>query len=156
VAKQLLEAHHQTYRVFWAWSDRVVHQVLLHGRLWTALGWQWRPQPRINIRSVRNFPMQANGAEMLRLACCFGDDAGIEICATVHDAVLICAPLDRLESDVTTMRKCMAEASKIILKGFEVRTDKKAVLYPDRYVDARGAVMWQRVMRLIGENDEDA
>jgi hypothetical protein len=156
VARQLLEAHHQTYRVFWAWSDRVVHHVLLRGRLWTTLGWQWRPQPPINVRSVRNFPMRANGAEMLRLACCFGDDAGIEICAPVHDAALICAPLDRLDADIATMHECMAQASRIVLNGFEVRTDQKVVRYPDRYIDKRGKVMWERVMKLIGGPDADA
>ena len=36
--------------------------------------------------------MQANGAEMLRLACCLATERGIEVCAPVHDAVLICAP----------------------------------------------------------------
>jgi DNA polymerase-1 len=39
--------------------------------------------------------MQANGAEMLRMACCLGTEQGIEICAPVHDAVLICAPRRR-------------------------------------------------------------
>lgn len=51
--------------------------------------------------------MQANGAEMLRLACCFGTERGIEICAPVHDAVLICAPLDCVESDIAMMRAAM-------------------------------------------------
>jgi DNA polymerase I-like protein with 3'-5' exonuclease and polymerase domains len=150
VAQQLLNAHHRTYRIFWAWSDRVVNHAILHGRIWTRLGWQWRPDKPLNTRSIRNFPMQANGAELLRLACCFADDAGIEICATVHDAVLICAPLERLDADIATMRACMAEASKIILVGHELRTDVATVRWPDRYVDGRGEVMWVRVMQLIG------
>jgi hypothetical protein len=151
-AAQLLQSHHQTYRVFWAWSDRLVNHAILHGRLWTTLGWQWRPDKPINVRSVRNFPMQANGAEMLRLAICFATEAGIEVVAPVHDAVLIYAPLDRLDADIATMRECMAQASKLILSGFEVRTDVKVVRYPDRYMDPRGAVMWARVMKLIGED----
>ena len=69
-----------------------------------------------NSRSLRNFPMQANGAEMLRLACIFATERGIEVCAPVHDAVLICAPLERLEdSDVARVREYMAEASRIVL-----------------------------------------
>jgi hypothetical protein len=48
--------------------------------------------------------MQANGAEMLRLACCLATERGIEVCAPVHDAILICAPLDRLDDDVAGMR----------------------------------------------------
>jgi DNA polymerase I len=86
---------------------------------------------------------------MLRLACCLGTERGIEVCAPVHDAVLICAPLDRLEDDVARMRAAMAEASRIVLGGFELGTDAAIVRYPDRYMDKRGTVMWDRVMALI-------
>jgi hypothetical protein len=74
--------------------------------------------------------MQANGAEMLRVACCLATERGIEVCAPVHDAVLICAPLDQLEKDIAGMRAAMAEASKIVLGGFELRTDATRTLYP--------------------------
>jgi hypothetical protein len=93
--------------------------------------------------------MQANGAEMLRLPCCLGTEQGIEICAPVHDAVLICASLDRLDADVGRMQDAMKEASRIVLKDFELRTDATMVRYPDRYSDERGTVMWRRVMNLL-------
>jgi DNA polymerase-1 len=93
--------------------------------------------------------MQAGGAEMMRIAACLATERGVEVCAPVHDAFLICAPLDRLDADVEAMRTSMAEASRAVLGGFEVRTDVKIVRYPDRYVDPRGAVMWDRVMKLI-------
>jgi DNA polymerase-1 len=97
---------------------------------------------------LRNFPMQATGAEMLRLACCLGTERAIEICAPVHDAVLIFAPLDRLESDVARMQEAMREASSIVLGGFELGTDADLIKYPNRFSDERGAVMWERVMTL--------
>jgi hypothetical protein len=100
-------------------------------------------------RSLRNFPMQANGAEMLRLACCFATERGVEVCAPVHDAVLICAPFDRLEADVASMQAAMAEASRVVLSGFELASDVKIVRWPGRYMDARGAVMWKKVMKLL-------
>ena len=87
----------------------------------------------------------------LRLACCLGTERGIEICAPVHDAVLICAPLDRLEDDIATMRAAMAEASRIVLGGFELRTDATRILYPHRFQDSRGIGMWRQVMELIGK-----
>jgi hypothetical protein len=43
----------------------------------------------------------------------------------------------------------MAEASRIVLDRFELGTDAHIVRYPDRYMDERGAVMWDRVMGLI-------
>ena len=98
--------------------------------------------------------MQANGAEMLRLACCLATERGIEVCAPVHDAVLICAPLERLDADVARMQDAMREASRIVLDGFELGTDAKIVRYPDRYMDERGATMWERVMKLIHEQQQ--
>ena len=94
--------------------------------------------------------MQANGAEMMRLAACLATERGVEVCAPVHDAFLICAPLDRLEQDVATMRAAMAEASRIVLSGFELGTDVSITRWPDRYMDSRGRVMWQRVTGAAG------
>jgi hypothetical protein len=104
VARNLLRAHRQTYRRFWDWSDAAVDQAMLTGLLYTVFGWPIRIGERSNPRSLRNFPMQANGAEMLRIACCLATERGIEVCAPIHDAVLICAPLDRLEADIAAMR----------------------------------------------------
>ena len=122
---------------------------MLTGSLHTVFGWCIHVGENPNPRSLRNFPMQANGAEMLRLACYLATERGIEVCAPVHDAVLICAPLDRLEDNIASMRAAMAEASKIILAGFELRTDATRVRYPDRYQDPRGTAMWDRVIELI-------
>jgi hypothetical protein len=92
--------------------------------------------------------MQANGAEMLRLACCLGTENGISI-APVHDAILITAPIDQLEDDVTRLRAYMAEASRIVLAGFELRTDVKSVNHPDHFSDEKGAEFWAEVMNLL-------
>jgi len=153
-ARELLRLHRETYRVFWAWSDRVVNHAMLTSSLHTAFGWRVHVGEKANARSLANFPMQANGAEMLRLACCLATEQGIEVCAPVHDAVLICAPLDRLDTDVARMQQAMAEASRVVLDGFELGTDPKIVCYPDRYMDERGTLMWRRVMKLIHEQRE--
>jgi hypothetical protein len=49
------------------------------------------------------------------------------------------------------MRDIMIEASRIVLDGFELRTDVETVRYPDRYVDERGVIMWDKVMAFIDE-----
>ena len=92
---------------------------------------------------------------MLRLACCLATERGIEVCAPVHDAVLICAPLDRLDVDIVGMRAAMAEASCIVLNGFELGTDASIVWYPERYSDKRGAKMWAEVTSLINQFNAD-
>jgi DNA polymerase I len=119
-ARQLLNLHHDTYRVFWTWSDKVVDHGMLTGNVHTTFGWQLRVSEKTNERSLRNFPMQANGAEMLRLGCCLATEQGIEVCAPIHDAILICAAVDLLEEHVTRTQQAMAEASRIVLNGFEL------------------------------------
>ena len=154
VARDLLRMHRETYSRFWAWSDAALDHAMLHGSLHTVFGWRVHVGEQSNPRSLRNFPMQANGAEMLRLACCLGVERGVEICAPVHDAVLICAPELDVDADVEKMRAAMAEASRIVLGGFELGTDVKITRSPDRYMDERGSVMWDRVMGLIGARDD--
>ena len=149
VARDLIRLHHETYREFWRWSDAAVDHAMLHGSLHTVFGWRIHVGENPNPRSLRNFCMQGNAAEMLRLACCFATERGIEVCALVHDAILICAPLDRLDEDVACMRAIMAEASRIVLGGFELRTEAEVVRYPNRFMDKRGVVMWKRVSELI-------
>jgi hypothetical protein len=112
-----------------------------------------RYDPRIagsqpNPRTLRNFPCQGNGAEMLRLAVSLGVERGVKIVAPVHDAIAIETPIRHMEEDIATMREAMAEASRIVLDGFELRTKPEPVVYPQRYADKRGAVMWAKVMSL--------
>lgn len=150
VARDLLRAHRQTYRRFWEWSDAALNQAMLLGVIYTVFGWPVHVGERANPRSLRNFPMQGNGAEMLRIACCLATERGVEVCAPVHDAAMICAPLDRLAADIATTRAAMAEASRFVLAGFELNTDVKIVRWPDRYMDPRGVEMWNRVCGLVG------
>jgi hypothetical protein len=57
--------------------------------------------------------------------------------------------MERLEADVARMQDAMREASRIVFGGFALTTDATVVRHPDRYMDERGTVMWQRVMALL-------
>jgi len=155
IARDLLRAHHETYRRFWRWSDAVVDHAKLTGRLHTCFGWTLHGCCDANPRSLRNFPMQAHGAEMLRLACCLATERGIRVCAPVHDALLIEAPIEEIGATVEATRAAMAEASRIVLSGFEVRTDAKVVRCPERFTDKRGVRMWTAVSEAIEEAEAE-
>ncbi|MHB9100699.1 MAG: DNA polymerase [Sulfuricella sp.] len=149
-ARELLALHKRTYRRFWQWSDGVVNEAVLGGKLWTVFGWQLFTGDNPNDRSLRNFPMQANGAEMLRLACIQLMNDGVRICAPVHDAILIEAPLETLDAVVAHTQAVMRQASATVLGGFALESDAKIVRHPERYMDARGVKMWNIVMTLLG------
>lgn len=149
-ARELLDLHRRTYRRFWAWSDGVLHQALLGGRIWTTFGWQLFVDDTPNGRSLCNFPMQANGAEMLRLACIRLIGDGVRVCAPVHDAILIEAPLAELDAVVAHTQAVMRAASAAVLGGFMLESDAKLVRAPERYMDERGTAMWNMVMAKLG------
>jgi DNA polymerase I len=115
----------------------------------TVLGWTWYQQGHPKLSSIGNFPMQGNGADMLRVACCLAVEQGVKIIGPVHDAVLIeCAPRE-LSHAITTMQRCMTQAGEVVLDGFVVRSDAHVVLYPQRYRDSRGEAMWNTTQRLL-------
>jgi hypothetical protein len=148
-AQEILRRLAAAYPVYAEWAQQVVDTGLLGGRLTTVLGWQLHVGPKARATSLRNYPMQANGAEMLRLACCLATEAGIQVCAPVHDALLIEASTSEIGAAVATTRAAMAQASSVILDGLEVGTDAQLIEWPDRYADPRGAVMWSRVTELL-------
>ena len=151
VARELIRAHQQRYRKFWDMADNAISIIMDHRPIQTVGGWPLQVSTDPNPNSVMNFPMQANGAEMLRLACSMATERGIEVHAPVHDAVLIGSSIENIERDVKTMQEIMEEASRAVLGGFTIPTEAKIVRYPDRYMDKRGVVMWERVMRLLAD-----
>jgi DNA polymerase-1 len=154
-ARNLLLMHRETYRTFWNWSQGNIDHAMLAGSLQTVFGWTIRTTNEANPRSLANFPMQANGAEMLRLACCLASENGIRVCCPVHDAILIEAPSDSIQSAVGAVQGYMAEASRIVLDGFELATDADIVSWPDRYMDEkRGRSMWDRVSSLCDSAEQ--
>jgi len=151
----LLQHHREIFRQFWAWSDQVEIQGMLGGSLRTVFGWQLHTSAQANPRSLRNFPMQAHGAEMLRLACCLCTEQGITVCAPVHDALLIEASLDDIDAVVAQTQATMQHASELVLPGFPLRTEAHIVRYPERYTDPRGVQMWETVQTILRETTTD-
>jgi hypothetical protein len=147
--RELLHYHQQTFRRFWQWSEQVEMQGMLTGQLRTVFGWTVHVGAEANPRSLRNFPMQGNGAEMMRLACCLATERGISVCCPVHDALLVEGPAEGIEPVVAETQRAMQEASELVLPGFPLRTDAKIIRHPDRYTDERGRRMWEMVCRLL-------
>jgi hypothetical protein len=149
LARDLLRLHSETYRRFWRWSDATVDFAMLYGYLTTAFGWTIHVGSHVNPRSLRNYPMQANGAEMLRLACCLATERGVRVCAPIHDAILIEAAEDELEHAIAEAQRAMSDASALVLDGFRLHSDTRPIIYPARYEDERGKEMWETCWQVI-------
>jgi DNA polymerase-1 len=151
VARKLLQKHREVYHKFWKWSDGTVDFAILLRYLKTTFGWTLRlPPTEYNPRTLRNYLIQANGAEMLRIAVCLAISAGVKVCAPIHDAILIEADLSQLQEHIILTQNAMLKASQIVLSGFNLRTDVKVVEYPNRYIDKRGIETWNTISTLLG------
>ena len=166
-ARELLRQHQSVYRTYWKWSEDTVSTALYRNEIATCYGWRQhinvgheanyssrhvrgRIESRYgpNARALMNFPMQAGGAEAMRLAAIAATEADIEVCAPVHDAFLIAAPIEKINEETTRMRLIMSAAGQAVA-GIPIATDVKQVLYPDRYMDERGVKMWETVQALL-------
>jgi len=147
--RQLLRAHQEAYPQYWQWVEGITNFATINGYLDTVFGWHFQIDGETRPTTIQNFPCQANGAEMLRLACAMAYEEGISICAPVHDAILMEAPLEVLDQEIARLQEIMTEAGRIVLDGFPVRTDADVVRSPDRYMDKRGVAMWEMVNHLL-------
>ena len=122
----------------------------------TVFRWPLHVTTRTKPNTIPNYSMQANGSEMLRWACCYATERGIDVHAPVQDALLVGGPVVDIEEVVTATQESMARASDLVLDGFILRTYTKIVRNPGRFSDERGEAMWSRVMRLLDEMESDA
>ena len=77
-------------------------------------GWRLGPDDP-NILSVSNFPVQGTGSVILRRCCELCDAEGIQIYATLHDAISFTGKLENMEREIETARECFRRAAEDIL-----------------------------------------
>ena len=151
-ARELLRLHRTSYPRFWEWNDDVVHYGMLHSKLWTTFGWELNVTGDTKIKTLRNFLMQSNAAEMLRIACYrFVERGGFErgylLTGPVHDALLVECDIGALEDAKAFTKSVMESASRTVLRGFTLGVDIKSWCYPHRFMDEkRGRPTWNKIM----------
>ena len=175
-ARYLISQHRRVYSKYWAWSDAVLDTALLTKKISTRLGWRLRVHPsiygkkrrdgritgagRINELSIRNWSLQSNGADMLRVALVFLDREGLSVIGAVHDATLIECDIEDVEDVTQRAITAMEDASTVTLgKGARIFAEcEQSITYPDRYRDKRDkeAGTFDRVLRILSEIEEGA
>jgi DNA polymerase-1 len=91
IASGVIEKHRRAYPPYWTWREDEVNTAMIRREMRSVFGWPLRISTSPNRRTLYNFPMQSNGAEMLRLAACRLCEVGIVPCMLIHDGILIVA-----------------------------------------------------------------
>ena len=147
--RELLQMHREAYPDFWRWSDAAVDKAMIEGKLQSVFGWKINVSKDSNPRSLRNFPMQANGAEMMRLAMILMTRNSIRVLAPVHDAFLIESETDSLEESIERAKGHMRHASSIVLDGFELDSDAEVFSYPERFGSPGPESFFKKVIGIL-------
>jgi hypothetical protein len=124
------------YRVYWRWAQGNADLAAARQPLRTPFGHtlSFGPHEIAAFRSgtARNFLTQATSAEIMRFAAIFSTEAGLDVCGPVHDAFLIEAPIDEIESAVAAMKGHMAHAVERVLgPDCSIAVDAVITRYPD-------------------------
>ena len=149
-AKALLKTHRRLFKRFWMWIIGVTSEALATRRISTRFGWTQQllsrkereahlnEEGRVkNItNSLQNFPMQAHGAEMLRLAMTYAADQRVPICAPLHDALFAVAPAEQEQTVTESLIACMNRASVDVI-GVVIPTEADVVRFPNRFVPSK-------------------
>ena len=163
-AERIIDQMHTRYSVLDAWLKRVITKAAHIVPIVCTLGWSLTASGRPGEeRTFLNFPMQANGAELMRLVIIRAGTSGLRLIGCAHDSFLIEDTIEGIEGSVRRLQEIMRKASRDLLSGFELRADCKPdrdiVRYPDRFIDKReledGMRHWNRLMTLITEEAED-
>jgi hypothetical protein len=146
IASAIIERHQQTYPRFWQWRADMVQCAMLDRYVETTFGWPLRISTSPNKRTLYNFSMQGDGAEMLRLAAWRLCEAGIIPNMLVHDGILLEV---QNEEQIEHAKEIMREAGRDVCGGLEIGVDVDQRLeHGARYQDKRQIAkdMWKTIM----------
>jgi hypothetical protein len=151
IGAEILRLHQERYPRFWKWRSDVVQSAMLERRIESQFGWPLRITASPNKRTLYNFPAQAGGAEMTRLATVRLIGAGIVPIMLIHDGILF------EESDPEKIKQAieiMQGAGRDTCFGFKigVELDKKFTS-GERYRDSRleAVKMWATIVGVLRE-----
>ena len=160
--RELLQKHKASFPKFWDWSNAVAATGAAASDIETAFGLVYNPGDpgQFKPRTARNFLLQATGSDMLRVAVLLLEQAGINVIATMHDAVLVMCETNRVDEVEREVASLMEEASRITLWGrLTVRVDPPKidlghgevtrVDHPFHFQDKKGAKTWRKLAVLL-------
>ena len=87
-AAEILARLRARFRVFEEYAQRVLDRAGIELEVSTPFGWVMQTPPGTKHRTIRNFPMQSAGSEVLHIASIMAERRGLEVVAPVHDAIM--------------------------------------------------------------------
>jgi DNA polymerase I len=170
-AQAIIDDINREFPVRKRWIDAVLVEAEVQGYIESVLGFRLKLVPEQNTNALLNFKMQAGCADIMRLAGVYMLHAGLTLCCTVHDAVMIEADCADIQAHTKIAQDCWVRASRELLGGFPLRSDfhiacacgvtpcphgqPQTDKHQGRYNDEDGLEMWDRVQSMLLEIESE-
>ena len=154
--RAFLKRQRQILRRFFAWSDLKAQRAVTCKTLVTQLGWTIRFRPGTSTKSPertgRNFCIQGSASDMMRLLMIRLAEAGVAICAAIHDGFLFECDAGEVDETLAAVKAAM-DKSAVDLIGATIPFKLKVFRWPERYQEGKTQAreLFDTIMRLVGE-----
>lgn len=85
-----------------------------------SLDWRMEITQETNMLTIRNWTIQATGADIMRRACSNLDKAKLPVLLTNHDSFLVQLENDKYDYQLRQAKKALTDASAEVLDGFKL------------------------------------
>jgi DNA polymerase I len=152
-AHLIMARHRRTYPDYWRWSDETATTADFVGEMETVRGWRVNCS-RMSDLSIRNWPIQSTGGDILRLAAVKLSSAGIPVVALIHDAAVIeipeCDPRTVVDQARAEMIAAGQEVAGVTLR-VDGSEDDKLIRAGQRYFkDDKARTWWKNIWKRLG------
>ena len=127
-AERIIDQMHTRYPVLFAWLRRVTTKAAHIVPIVCTLGWSLTATGRPGEeRTFLNFPMQANGSELMRLVIVYAGASGLRLIGCAHDSFLIEDTIEGIEDSVAKLQADHAPSVSRLARRFRVACRLQAV-----------------------------
>lgn len=117
-AQQIHHWHKTTFTDYWQWTENTINQARQSGFIQSMDGWTYFVNDAIRDTQLLNFPMQANGAALMRLAIVNLEKyQDIDLICTQHDAIYVNTDVCNKERVIEHIQQSMDKACIDLFKG---------------------------------------
>lgn len=154
IAEQFIEGHKNYYTKYWDYVAQHAEDSIEKGYYKTPVtGWYYFTKPDHKPTQLQNIPNQAGGAAVMQLGYIIASvKYNLSIVCSLHDALYIECPIEKIEESKQNLLKAMAEAVSIFT-GNEVviRNEVKVFTADNPYHDPRGVKTYNLIKGLVNE-----
>lgn len=146
--EELIQAHKTTFATYWQWVKEITYDYKDGIPLVTNDGFVLFCDNN-RITSVRNFPVQGNGASITRRAVVLASEAKLTVLCSLHDAIYLESNSPDLDS--LYLENLMIQATNEILgleKG-DMRIDTKVISHDKVWVEEKGEDDWNKISKYL-------